>query len=691
MPPLTSVPSLTVSSFTPVSYPTTFFGQVSINNRGGTFNIGTLEFTSQSNVNAKGININKSGDTCALTIDSQGVINTIGSITTASTLKSSSLSTNSFNIYANGILTGTPTLTISDSGDFSINSKFSITAGSGNIVTSGTISSKDVSVTGQISSSGTIMIATDKIILSNDGSITAKGTLQIGTNGESLKVTETSVSMSKNLIVGSSSIFNVNSTTGALTTSGALTTTGALVANNLNINNGIFIVNSSGQATMVKVTATTASFASGKALINSDGSASFDSASFSSGKALINSDGSASFSNNNVKIALDGHLESNFVNYTIPTELRNSNATTGNLTTTTTSKHFTTQNYVDDGLWYIQKQINLITNDDSSVVDSFKNVFELVKKITGDGAIQTLDGIIDTTSEIKVSITDVIATIINPITMDCKSSVWADACAPLPVPYSISSTYLFDGWFFQNMVNVPSTNASVTNKANWYIPPNGSNMTIGDIQNMYMNTFACSSKALPFISVYTQPKGTNGNSSENVINYFAHARINYYFELSENSRSLTANTSYCLYTGSQAPVNNYNVTNLQSTSTSTANGANKNNGTYGSLITGNSYDTNIVQPTDKVLCFAISTGSLYTKNDVQFILNSFYIKQQKGTSKFSFNNASVAANFLYNNSFRLNSDMTQISSTQYGEPVLVDGKNTGGTYFEKYKEVYMPE
>lgn len=689
MPPLTSVPSLTVPSFTPVSYPTTFFGQVSISNRAGTFNIGTLEFTSQSNVNAKGITINKSGDTCALTIDSQGVINTIGSITTASTLKSSSLSTNSFNIYANGILTGTPTLTISDSGDFSINSKFSITAASGNIVTSGTISSKDISVTGQISSSGTINIA-DKIILGNDGSITATGTLQIGTNGESLKVTETSVSMSKNLVVGSSSIFNVNSTTGALTTSGDLTTSGALVANNLTINNGNFTVNSSGQATMVKVTAANASFASGKALINSDGSASFDSASFSSGKALINSDGSASFSNNNVKIGLDGHLESNFNDYTLPTELRSS-ATTGNLTTTTTSKYIATQKYVDDSSWHLQKQINLIVNDDSNVVDSFKTVFELVKKITGDSAIQTLDGIIDTTTEIKVSISDVIATIIHPITMDCKTAVWADASAPLPIPYSISQTYLFDGWFFQNMVNVPSTNASVTNKVNWYIPPNGSNMTIGDIQNMYMNIFACSTKALPFISVYTQPKGTNGNSSENVINYFAHARINYYFELSENSRSLTANTSYCLYTGSQAPVNNYNVTNLQCTSTSTENGANKNNGTYGSLITGNSYDTTIVQPTDKVLAFAISTGSYYTKNDVKFILNSFYVKQITGTSEFSFNNASVASNFLYNNTFRLNSDMTLISSTQYGEPVLLDGKNIGGTYFEAYKEAYMPE
>ena len=204
-----------------------------------------------------------------------------------------------------------------------------------------------------------------------------------------------------------------------------------------------------------------------------------------------------------------------------------------------------------------------------------------------------------------------------------------------------------------------------------------------------MNIFAISNKALPFISVYTQPKGTNGNSNENVINYFAHARINYYFEPSESSRSLTANTSYCLYTGSEPVINNYNVTNLQSTSTSTANGLNKNNGTYGTLNTGNLYDTTIVQPTDKVLCFTISTGSLYTKNDVKFILSAFNIKQKTGTSKFLFNNAAVSTNLLYNMNMRLNSDMTNIGSTQYGESVMVDGVNTGGTYLEKYKETYM--
>lgn len=688
--PAASVP-VVIDPVLPTSkYLTTYFGELKIDNKNGLLSAGNLQFSTNSTVNSYALNINKSGASASLTIDSRGVINTIGSITTSSSLNSSSLNTNGINIYSNGILSGTPTFTISDSGDLSINSKFSVTSASGNIITSGTINSKDITVTGQIASTGTITVASDKIILSNDGSIIAKGTLQIGANGESLKVTDTSVSISKNLIIGSSSsVFNVNATTGTLTTTNGdlKTTNGTVYAKNLNISNGSIIANSNGEAIMTKITAASGSFASGNLLINSDGSLSVATC-----KTLLNVDGSASFASTNAKIGSTGYFETNYSGYSIPSELRTSKATDGNLTTTGTSKYLTTQHYVDDGLWYIQKQINLITNDDSSVVDSFNNVYNLVKKITGDGAIQSLDGIIDTTTEIKVSVSDVIANSKNSIVMDCKSTVWADACAPLPIPASVSSQYLFDGWFFQNMVNVPSTNNDVTNKINWYIPPNGSSMTISDIQNMYMNIFAISNKALPFISVYTQPKGTNGNSSENVINYFAHARINYYFE-ADTTPSSTSNTSYCLYTGVEAPSNNYNVTNLRVKNNSTANGTNKNNGTYGTLNTGSSYDTSIVDPSDKVLCFAISTGSLYTKNDVKFILSSFNIKQKTGTTNFLFNNASVAANLLYNMNLRLNSDMTRIGLTQYGEPEIngiVDGVNTGGTYLSQYIDSYIP-
>jgi hypothetical protein len=308
MPPTSTVSTLQPPVLTFSKNPTTYFGELRIDNKNGFLNAGNLQFTTNSIINGYAININKQGDTSALTIDSQGVVTTKGSINTSSSLNSSSLNTNGINIYANGSLNGTPTLTISDTGDLSINSKFIVNASSGNITTSGQISSKDIIVNGQISSTGSIIVASDKVLLSNDGSINAKGTLQIGIDGESLKVTGTTVSMSKNLIVGSTALFNVSSVTGTLTTSGILKSQG------LDVNVGKFTVNSSGEAIMEKVTSKSASFASGNSLINADGSASFVSGSFALGKTIINSDGSASFANNNAKIGTDGHFETNFSN-----------------------------------------------------------------------------------------------------------------------------------------------------------------------------------------------------------------------------------------------------------------------------------------------------------------------------------------------------------------------------------------
>lgn len=675
--PAASVPIVLPPTLVITSAPTQYFGTVTVQSSvdNPVFSTSNLKIDTKSSISGYALNINSIGSTASLTIDGQGILNTVGSITTASSVNSSSVNTNSINIYRTGILSGTPTLTISDTGDLNINSKFSVTAVSGNITTSGTISSKDITVTGQINSTGTITVGSDtdnKVTLSNDGSITAKGTLQIGASGERLTVTDASVSTSKNLIVGSSTLFNVNSSTGALTTSGNLTTTGTVYAQNLNINNGKITANSNGEATMTKVTATSGSFgSSGSLVIAADGSLSA-----AAGKTLINVDGSASFSSANAKIGPNGYFETNFSSYSVPTELRTSRATSGAFTSTSTSKYLTTQTYVDDGLWHIQKQINLITNDDSNVVDSFNNVYNLVKKITGDGAIQSIDGIIDTTTEIKVSVSDVVANSENAIVMDCKSTVWADACAPLPIPYSVSSQYFFDGWYFENMINTVNTNT--TNKINWYIPPNGMTMTIADVQNMYMSIFAVSNKALPFISVYTQPKGTN-----DLFSSFAHARINYYFEPSL-PHSTTSNTSYCLHTGVEVPTNEYNVTNLKCTSTSTANATNNTNGTYGTVKTDGTYDTTIVQPTDKISCFSISTGSLYTKYDVKFILSAFNIKQKTGTTKFLFNNASVATNYLFNNTFRINSDMTSMSPTQY--PTALGGLST---YYNEYTDKYL--
>lgn len=276
--PAASVPIVLPPTLLITSAPTQYFGPVTVQSSedNPVFSTSNLKIDTKSSISGYALNINSIGSSASLTIDGQGVLNTVGSITTASSVNSSSVNTNSINIYRTGSLSGTPTLTISDTGDLNINSKFSVTAVSGNVTTSGTISSKDITVTGQINSTGTITVGSDtdnKVTLSNDGSITAKGTLQIGTNGERLTVTDESVSTSKNLIVGSSTLFNVNSSTGALTTSGNLTTSGTVYAQNLNINSGKITANSNGEVTMTKITATSGSFGlSGNLVIAADGS-----------------------------------------------------------------------------------------------------------------------------------------------------------------------------------------------------------------------------------------------------------------------------------------------------------------------------------------------------------------------------------------------------------------------------------
>jgi len=389
----------------------------------------------------------------------------------------------------------------------------------------------------------------------------------------------------------------------------------------------------------------------------------------------LTSDGVASFANSKALIGEEGQFETTFTNYIKPTELRNSSATTGDFIATSSSNYLTTQMYVDEGLWYLQKQLNIITNLDSSSLESFNNVFNLIKTLEGNDYVNALDGIVNTTDEIKISVSDAIETSENTIVINCTISVWGNGCAPLPIPNAIispvsgnninnnsnnNSNYVFDGWFFQNMVNVPAASTTTTNSINWSIPPSGSNMKFSDIQNMYMNIFAVSSKSLPFITINTQSTNSTGNIIQNTIKY----------TFTSTNPSLTSNTSYCLYTGSR-PLNIYDVKYLQ-----------------GMLASNN--NTNVQpNPTDKVLSFSISTDNTQPLNSVSFILSSFNIKQISGTTQFLFSNASVSSNFMYNMFLRLNSDMTPITSSQYGEPIIVNDLNNGGTYFESYKEMYL--
>jgi hypothetical protein len=202
-------------------------------------------------------------------------------------------------------------------------------------------------------------------------------------------------------------------------------------------------------------------------------------------------------------------------------------------------------------------------------------------------------------------------------------------------------------------------------------------MQIDHLLNLFLNVYAVSDNSLPFITVLTQPKG---NSSD-LYPTFCNASLNFYF--SASSPSTTSKKSYTLYTGSNEPANCYNTNKLRCFTTSARNGTNRTqNNNVGSITTVtsttsflNSFDNNIVSPTDKILCFVIQTASTAAEHDVNMIVNSLNVESRdttsddtrdkvNGTTKFMFSNGSVATNYQFNFFNRTHMDFTPIDGTK---------------------------
>lgn len=318
-------------------------------------------------------------------------------------------------------------------------------------------------------------------------------------------------------------------------------------------------------------------------------------------------------------------------------------------TTSATSNYLSTQEYVDRQIWNQTKRINTILGTDETVVDSFNNVYKLVTAFAGvSDTVDTLNGIngkydtlVDRAEEINTSVSTIVSQAYNQINVNCTPTVWADECGPLPIPATITSKTIEDGWYFSNF--------STAEKINWYMPTNRTNMTIGDIQNLYMNIFAQSDVSLPFITIYTAAK----NDGTDYFNGWANAKINFVFN--SDATSLTANKSYCLHTGS-APMNVYNKTCIKSMAVYTANSTNKNNGNQGSQ--GTSIDQTIVSMTDRVLAISVGTTSNATAGNINFVINSLNVCLKTGTTSFAFSNAGVATNYLFNYLFKKHPDFS---------------------------------
>ena len=707
-PSLTTIAPATVTTADPNMY---LGRNISISNiTNGGVNIGPLAFTNASTINTVGLNVSNASGSAALTIDASGDINTSGyinaadSITTTTSLNSTSINVKHLTSDTAAVFTVSDTGAVTASDNLTIGSHFAVTS------SSGAVASGSQTITGTVASSGNMSVGGTKVVLGNDGTISAENNLAINTNKFNVTASSGSVAFAGDLAIASDKFtvasasgnvvskgtfsglgdvaintnkFNVTASTGAVAFTGDLaiatdkftvaSSSGNVVSkgtisglSDLAINTNKFNVTASSGA--VAFTGDLA-IATDKFTVASASGNVVSKGTFSGlGDVAINTD-------KFTVVASDGHATSKvaYGTYVLPASATDTTTTSATvlkpLTTSSTSTYLTTQEYVDKQLWNQTERINTMLGVDNTIIDNFNNVYKLVSAMAGDSdtvvALQNINdkynGLVDRSSEIVTSVSEVVAQAFNTVPVACHPNVWADECGPMPIPSAVTLTGN-DGWFFENAV--------AGSKVNWYLPTNGTAMKMSDIQNMYLNTFLGSNKATPFITVYTKAKG---NANDHTAGYFG-ARINYYFDLDVSvTRTTSFNEHYCFHTG-EAPMNVYNATKLQCSSICTADATNKNNATFGSV--GATVDSSIVSDSDEILLIGISSASTSAVSDAKFIINTMNIQLKTGTTQFTFSNSGVAANFQSISFSRMNTDLSTVKP-----------KNIA--WFKAYKAAYL--
>ena len=358
--------------------------------------------------------------------------------------------------------------------------------------------------------------------------------------------------------------------------------------------------------------------------------------------------------NGHVIMNPSGEVTTVFTNYIAPASASDTiSILTSNLaTTSSTSQDLVTQTYVDNQIWNQTARINAILSGTHENLDNFKKVYELVSQITGDSStvdvltnIQTSYGTLETiTGAIETNMSEIVAYAYNTVLVNCTQSIWADECQPLPIPYTVP--LVEDGWYFKNL--------NVGNKINWYLPTNGPNMTIGSIQNMYLNMYAVNSVSMPFIVIYTKGKPSPAiNKWGGAVN----ASICYTF----GSTSATSNTGYCLHTNS-IPINVYNKTLLGYNGITTRNSTNWSDPNPNILQT---IDSTMVSPDDKIFAISIQSNSGAAVGNAEFVIQSLNIQLKTGTTQFLFQNSSVITQYLMNSLYQKNSDLSPFPNPSF--------------------------
>ena len=515
-------------------------------------------------------------------------------------------------------------------------------------------------------------INTDKFkVTASSGAVAAAGDFAIATDKFKVTASSGNVTAAGSLSAASATV------TGSLSGASA-SVTGSLSATSLAISTDKFIVDSTGD---LKINTNKFTVSSAGAVVAAGAVSAAGDLKIATDKFIVSS--------------TDGKVTSAipYASYTPAACATNTTTTSASgaepVLTSATSAYLTTQEYVDKQLWNQTKRINTILGSDESVVTSFNNVYKLVTQFAGEsGTVATLnnitgkyDTLVDRAAEIVTSVSDVVSQAYNTVLMNCTPSVWRDECGPVPIPAIISAKTTDDGWYFKNF--------AAAEKVNWYVPLNGTVMTVGDIKNLYMNIFAVSNVDFPFITIYTKPKPADHALYSKNYASWAGAKITYVYSVA--SPTSIANESYCLYTN-KSPMNVYGKTCLSPSDVATANKDNRHNGTEGALSTTSpkSYDSTLVSTTDEILYIAVHSKSVSLVNQTEFILNSLNVCLKTGTTNFAFSNAGVLSSYFYAKHFQ----NEQLNGYTTLATLTADGTYTAGTnqkhinHVAKFDDVY---
>ena len=661
---------------------------VSIENSTVGFSTSNLPISTLSTLSVgTGFNVNKQSDgTSKLTVNDSGAINTSGYINATDDIRTAST------LYGNKLDIGNNKCTISDTGlvtmqdNLVVGSTFNVQKTSGHVTTSGNVSAGGtLSVVSTTNSTGTLTVGNASALnytiqLLNTGQITAKGDLSIGPTISSPNFVVTAASgaitAQSDLKIQNSGVdkFVVAASSGAITaqsdlkiqhsgvdkfvvtaSSGAITAQSDLKIQSLGVDK--FAVTSSTGAIVAHNSLT---------MKNISEVSTFN---------LTGSSGNVSMGTDNT----NGSITTTYNSYVHPMSYSDISSTDDSVSKiSSTSTLLTTQAYVDDALWRQTKRLNLIVGSNDTSLATFSNMMNIAQSLAGQDAVQTLSGLLDTTGEIKTSISTVMNRAYNPINVNCCPAVWADECPPMPIPSSISGLgkYGMDGWYFKNLP-ITFNSQIIASKINWYLPANGTIMKVKHLINLFLNIFAVSDNSFPIISMWTAPKGDASDLYTGACN----ATVNFYF--APTNPSQTSNKNYTLYTGDSSPANTYNSTLLRCSSTSTRNKLNKTQNSNLGTITQvssstsflNSFDTSIVSGEDNIVCFVIQTASTAAAGDVNLVVNNFNVESRdttsdnsrdivNGTSKFMFSNSAVCIDYHYMLFHKTHMDFTPIIGTK---------------------------